>query len=95
MANEISRTDVVKFARVPVVAISDTREHSDPVRVNQKIVGSRQQSIATIARKGPGERIAKFEVERHTQVRVKVPLNIEFGAIGNCKIDLSSGDFRE
>ena len=50
------------------------------------------RNVAVIFSEGPGNRIIDLEVQRDSQVRIEMSLDIEFDTIGDSKIYFSFGD---
>ncbi|MDZ7643251.1 MAG: hypothetical protein U5K76_02835 [Woeseiaceae bacterium] len=75
-----------------VIAVIDLRERARAAGVDQVVVGALQQAVAVGLAKGPGDRVVQLEVERDTQVRVEMTLDVERRAVRDRQVDLAQGD---
>ena len=95
MADKVSRADIVELLRVPVVAIVNAVQRTVSLLLDQVIVRFRKQAVAAVFRKRPGQRVAHLELQRNAQVRLKIAMDVELGAVGDRVVDLVGSDFTE
>ena len=92
--NEIACANVIEFLGVSVIAFVNLCEKPLPIGIDQKFVGTREQTVATLLVKRPGNRIAELQLERNAQIGIKIPLNIKIGAVSDREIKFLRSDSR-
>ena len=89
MTNKSACTDVVEFLGVAEITVIDLCEKAAAIRTDDVRIRPLEQTAIAIIGKCPGNRVCNLEIERDSQVRIKVTLNAEFRAVGDSEIDFA------